>query len=332
MISTGDIVKIAYSADLTDAGLIYVRHVLSIQPLRRDRGLIENLRRLVSATATELAFRRYLAAERIPFGAAAGRQFSESDHYDVVLDGHRCDVRSFLISHSADVDALGRDASLALEAPALVPIERHMADGQSLADIYVFGLVAASPNAHTVGVMGPRSPTCLIHPMPRTWATPRNMGLIGPVVLKSESVESLVLDFGGRDMAGEDMMRSVELPSLARTQLEGDFQSLAYIQAASPPAGRIGVHANSHAETYVVQPDAWGDIWLEGSAIYLLGWMTREEFGARAKVVPQGQRVFQFDRTRTRNLAVPVSHLKPLCRLPRGMAPGRLLPKSQAWT
>ena len=47
-----------------------------------------------------------------------------------------------------------------------------------------------------------------------------------------------------------------------------------------------------------------------------LGWMTRQEFRTRAKLIPQGRRVFQFDRTKTRNLAVPVSDLKPIAELP----------------
>ena len=77
------------------------------------------------------------------------------------------------------------------------------------------------------------------------------------------------------------MLRSVELRPLVPTKLEGDFQSLAYVHATSRPSGRVAIHADSCGETYVVQPDAWGDIWLEGSAIYFMGWITREEFGTR---------------------------------------------------
>ncbi len=49
--------------------------------------------------------------------------------------------------------------------------------------------------------------------------------------------------------------------------------------------------------------------------ILLLGWMRHSEFRTRAQVIPAGNRVFQFNRTRKTNLAVPVTDLKPLEQL-----------------
>ena len=48
----------------------------------------------------------------------------------------------------------------------------------------------------------------------------------------------------------------------------------------------------------------------------LLGWITRGSSGPRSKLIAPGRRVFQFDRTKTRNLAVSVSDLKPIAELP----------------
>jgi hypothetical protein len=49
--------------------------------------------------------------------------------------------------------------------------------------------------------------------------------------------------------------------------------------------------------------------------ILLVGYMTREEFSHRASFVQAGARVFQYDQTHVKNLAVPVSDLKPLSEL-----------------
>jgi hypothetical protein len=49
--------------------------------------------------------------------------------------------------------------------------------------------------------------------------------------------------------------------------------------------------------------------------ILLAGYMTREEFSRRASPVQAGARVFQYNQTRTKNLAVPVSDLKPFSEL-----------------
>jgi hypothetical protein len=65
----------------------------------------------------------------------------------------------------------------------------------------------------------------------------------------------------------------------------------------------------------VVEALDWGNIWVYGMEILLTGYLTREEFNRRASFVQAGTRVFQYDRTRTKNLAVPVSELKPLPEL-----------------
>jgi hypothetical protein len=47
----------------------------------------------------------------------------------------------------------------------------------------------------------------------------------------------------------------------------------------------------------------------------LTGWLTRAEFKQQADPIQEGARVFQYDRTRTKNLAVPVQNLKPISDL-----------------
>ena len=62
-------------------------------------------------------------------------------------------------------------------------------------------------------------------------------------------------------------------------------------------------------------PIAWSNIWVYGMDIYLTGWISREEFRRRANLIHEGSRVFQYNQTRTKNLAVPVSDLKPMGEL-----------------
>jgi len=52
-----------------------------------------------------------------------------------------------------------------------------------------------------------------------------------------------------------------------------------------------------------------------GMDILLAGWLTRAEFNQRAKPLREGSRVFQYDRTRTKNLSVTVRDLKPVSEL-----------------
>jgi hypothetical protein len=49
--------------------------------------------------------------------------------------------------------------------------------------------------------------------------------------------------------------------------------------------------------------------------IYLAGFISHDEFRRRAVLIQQGAHVFQYDHTKTKNLAVAVSDLKPLSSL-----------------
>ena len=52
-----------------------------------------------------------------------------------------------------------------------------------------------------------------------------------------------------------------------------------------------------------------------GMDILVAGYMAREEFSRRASFIQAGSRVFQYDSTHVKNLAVPMSDLKPLAEL-----------------
>ena len=49
--------------------------------------------------------------------------------------------------------------------------------------------------------------------------------------------------------------------------------------------------------------------------ILLAGWLMREEFNQRTPPIQEGARVYQYDKARTKNLAVSVSELKPIHEL-----------------
>ena len=46
--------------------------------------------------------------------------------------------------------------------------------------------------------------------------------------------------------------------------------------------------------------------------IFLTGWLTHEDFRRKASVLNAGMHTFQYDRTRMKNLLVPVGELEPI--------------------
>ena len=145
-----DLVHISYTPDLTDGGITYACRSLPHTYNHMDGSSFDRLRRTTASVAVELAFRRYLIQQNIPFDVKGAEPFTNPDRYDVSLGGHRCDIKSFLISHRTQISALRVDPSLAIKAPALVPLEQYSADGHAENDIYLFafltGLIAASPD------------------------------------------------------------------------------------------------------------------------------------------------------------------------------------------
>jgi len=318
MIAVSDFLRIPFTHDLTEGGIAYANRSLPHTYDRMGGSPPDRLRRIVAGVAVELAFRRYLVRQNIPFDIKGATPFTDPDHYDVSLGGHRCDIKSFLISHRDQINRLRTNPELILKAQALVPLDQYSADGHSDGDLYIFafltGLIASAPGDLQKAVAA-NQPTYLIHTMPKSWIRPQSWVSLGPLALKSESDRTLNLEIGGQDASRVFTMCRLALPPLTRLVVREDFHSLAYIHIESKPTARLGIYSPTRQETYLVEPGAWSNIWVYGIDIFLTGWIVRAEFRRRAALIHEGSRVFQYDQTRTKNLAVPVSDLKPMDEL-----------------
>jgi hypothetical protein len=278
----------------------------------------ERLRRIVAGVVVELAFRRCLAEQDIPFDILGATPFTDPDHYDVSLGGRRCDIKSFLITHREQIREMKRSPGIVLNAPALVPSDQNAAEGHSNNDIYLFaflsGLVAVSP-ADVETIIQSSQPHHLIHVMPEAWNRPMKWNPLGRLVLKSESDEMLTVEIGGQDAGRAMRSLLVQLAPRTRVQIDEELFSLSYVHCKTPVPARLGLHSPQLEETHIVHPSDWGNIWVYGLDILLAGFLTRGEFNRRASFLREGARVFQYDRTRTKNLAVSVCDLKPLAEL-----------------
>ena len=318
MISTSDFIHLPYTLDLTEGGIAYAIRSLAYTYNRMGGSPYERLRRIVAGVAVELAFRRYLSEHDIPFDVLGATPFTDPDRYDVSLGGRRCDLKSFLITHREQISEMKRNPQIVLRAPALVPSDQNAAEGHSPYDLYLFaflsGLVAASQE-DVKKVIAARQPKYLIHTLPEAWTRPARWNSLGALVLKSESDATQILEIGGQTEGREMRSLSVEMPPRTRVKIDHGFFSLAYIHIQTQPEARIGIHSPALQETHLIGTMDWGNIWVYGLDILLAGYLTHEEFSRNASPILPGTRVFQYDRTRTKNLAVPVSDLKPLSEL-----------------
>ncbi len=318
MLSSQDLLHLPYTPELTEGGIAYACRSLAYTYDRMGGSPLDRLRRIVGGVAVELGFRRYLVEQGIPFDVLGATPFTDPDRYDVSLGGHRCDVKSFLLTRRRQISLVRRDPSLLLGAPALVPLDQFIAEGHTRQDIYLFvfllALTAVS-QADLQKAIAAGQPVYLIHPMPEIWARPKVWTPLEKLALKSECEEPLTVEIGGQDAGRNFVTASLELPPKTRVAVDGNFHTVAYVHAQRRPEVRIGLYSPVRGEPYLVQPHEWGNIWVYGMDILLAGYLTHEEFRRKAHVLPAGSRVFQYDQTRVKNLAVPVSELEPLAPL-----------------
>lgn len=325
MLTPSDLISLPYTSDLTDGGIAYACRSLAYTYDRMGGSPVDRMRRIVAGVAVELAFRRFLGEQGVSFDVLGATPFTDPDHYDVSLGGHRCDLKSYLISRRRQIASIHQDPGLVLQAPALVPLDQFAAEGHKPDDIYLFafllGVVAASQEddwrAQTAG-----QPAYLIHPLPDDWGRPSGWIPLEKLALKSECDQPITVELGGQDGKRRFVTQTLDLPPRTRVPVPGEWYSLACVHPVRRPEARIGIHSPLRGVPYVINPFDWGNLWVYGMDILLAGWLGREEFRRKAQVINAGLPTFQYARTRTKNLAVPTSELEP-------MAP--LLDKVRAW-
>ena len=315
MITVDDLVTIPYSDDLTQAGITYACRSLSYTYDRMGGSKFERLRRIVAGIAVELAFRRRLTAEDVPFGNLGMTHFTQPDRYDVSLGGRRCDIKSYMIYRKDRIREIRRTPEVLLDAHALVPEDQFRGESFRDEDLYIFSFLTALVTRARREIQRPIAagqPTFLLHPLPRRWARPEHWRALGPLAIKSDFDHPVELEIGGQDGARAFRVEQVLLPPRTRVEVETTFHAIHYFHAPELPDGRLGIHSPALEETYIAELHEWGNIWVYGMGIVLAGYMKCGEFRRTANRLPAGSRVLQYPRTRTDNMSVPMRQLHPL--------------------
>ncbi len=318
MLSPSDLLRLPYTPDLTEGGIAYALRSLAYSFERVGTSPYDRLRRTVASVAVEIAFRRYLSQQNIPFEVKAAAPFTDRERYDVSLGGRRCDLKSYLISHRSQIAEMHRNPSVLLNATALVPADQHAGDGHFRNDIYIFGFLAgiiAASQADLKKAIETKQPHYLVHVLPEAWRKPTSWNPLGALTLKSDSGEELLVEINGQAEARELKRRVISLPPKTKVAVDESFYSISSIHIRRLSDARIGIKCESIKEAHVIQPAEWGNIWVYGMEIFLAGFLPYEDFGQRAVALAPNSKVFQYEHTRVKNLSLPVSNLKPMQKL-----------------
>jgi len=315
MLNRDDLLRLPYTPDLTEGGIACACRALASTSGRLGGSPLNHLYPIVTHVAVELAFRRSLSGQGIPFSVLGETPFTHPARYDVSLGGHRCNLESFLITRRSQISLIRKDPVRVLQAPALLPLDQFAAEGHKPDDLYVFAFllgVLADSRRDVDRAMAAGQPSWLIHPLPDAWRRPVNWLPFEKLALKSECEAPITVEIGGLDSGREFVTARLELPPKKRLPVEPRFHSLAYIHAMRQPEARIGLHSPMLGAATIIPPDEWGNLWVYGMDIFLTGWLSHEEYRRKAKVLNAGMHTMQYERTGEKNLLVPLTELNPL--------------------
>jgi hypothetical protein len=149
MLNQDDLIRLAFTPDLTAAASAYARQQLASPSHRSPRASRDQFHQLVIDKAVELAFRRYLVEHQVPCETAPGTTFGNQASYDLLLGGWRCNFQSCWIDQPEIVRQVQSQPECLLQAGALLSSERVVAWVPGDRDLYIFAYVTGQAPTHT---------------------------------------------------------------------------------------------------------------------------------------------------------------------------------------
>ncbi|MBI3160620.1 MAG: hypothetical protein HYZ26_13560 [Chloroflexi bacterium] len=312
-----DFITLKYSQDYTHAGIEYILRWLA----RPGRGPAapgyDDLRERVAEKAAELAFRRMLEEQDVPYTLLESNDFQEADTFAVSLGGRRCALCATLVSGRKDITRFHQYPARFLGAPALAPAAAHT--GQSEQDLLVFAFVTgvvARSQASLGRAIQAGQPLFLASALPHEWSAPAAWRSLGEVALKSEEADEIEVELYGLDGERRFQTCALILPPRQRVSAPAEFYSLAALRASRLPDARLGIHspAVSGSPKLLGSLD-WHNLWVYGMQVTFVGYQTRGEFKRGAGRLRQGNRALGVPRARQDYLSQRVNALLPLPEL-----------------
>lgn len=321
MLTKKDLLRLDCTPDLTKAGILSTCQWLAFSSWNLGDNPYNHLRRKIGHVVVELALRRLLAERLVPIQTLKLDPFSDSYQHAISLGGHRLHLNNYLISNSAQVRAVQQDPAVLLQAFALTPLDQIVRAGQVNRDIHLFAFLinmATKSQAHHHKDQATENPCFYLVVLPKSWAQPESWVSLNPITLKSEANQPITIELGGLNAARRFNRTQIQLQPGIPTNVTDEFYSLAYIHILDHPKTRLGLHSPrfpQRSQVHIIQPAEWRNVMVNGSEIWLTGWLSLDEFRRRSFILPAGQKTFQYSRTYYKNLCVPMTELQPLEKL-----------------
>jgi hypothetical protein len=262
----GERLSLPYTPDLSEAGAVQVTRQWMRLGWRSRPPDFNALRQLAAQAATEIAFIRYLSNQDIAHEVIASSA-SRWPASALRLGGRPVYIHGHLARQRMGQATLNGDLLAGTQA----------AEGAHLF-ARAYGMVSKGPKD-----LPSDKPHFLLHPLPALWALPHTWRPLGALAIKLEEGLPLDLELGGLTSERRALHLDLKVPAGERVSLETDLYALHYLRAGQAPIGRLGVSSPSTGLTHIIQPREWGNLFVYGERIDILGYLSARELLGRRR-------------------------------------------------
>jgi hypothetical protein len=315
LLNTSDFLYLPFTAELTRAGIAAACRSLPEPPIRSNERVYFLLRRKVALIAAKLAFYRLIEAFNIAHRKVILKPFTNPDEPDISISGRRIEWVNFLISKIKSIERIIQKPESLLHMPMIVNLSNTDLELFQDEDLLCFSIALGKTTAHLSEMqkyVTQDENKYLCYPFPINWAYPQHQRSMGRLIMKSEHGPEMTIEMGGRDEWHCFYIHGQTLPEQIRIEIEQEFYSLTYLHVPELPAGRISIYSPKLKQTCTIHVHEWGNLWVYGSQIMLIGYISWDEFKYRAYEIPAGTLVMGEMRLPTKCQAIKAKNLHPI--------------------
>jgi hypothetical protein len=312
MVKEEDFIHLAYTPDLTEAGIAYGLQWFADSCGETGKNILTKFQKLVLNKAVELAFRRYLAEQNVPSMTVPSMSFTSQGEYALIVAGWRCVLQCIFLPHQAAPQPAESSLYLIMQAAALVSSEQVIAWVPGNKDVYIFAFITDLVWRESIQDSMVDRPAYWLVALPQAWSSPRTQAALGRLVLKVDGSSELQISIGGRNLDQQLVSERMILLPGQRVSTKYEYNCLAYLHAHQTPTNRIGISSPDRRLSHVVSPKEWTNAWVQGDAITLAGYMPHPEFSRRSRRLPSFSHNLDSDRGEEKYRMLTVRELRPL--------------------
>ena len=305
-------------SSLTMAGVAYACQTLSRQISLNKSPNLRQIRSIVPQISTELAVRRWLDKERLPYILHEEQPFTNPARPSIFLGGRRVEVHGIYLSSHRQIPGDFHNPDNPLPIEIKLPEKLGSSTCATVNDLFIFAIymgLATHTSCDLGKVLSREQPVFPIAvPKDKEWRNSTHTSSLGKLLISAEKPEGLNLELVGCTKTHTRYKEIVTLDGqTAVTDLE--MSSLFYIHPDRLPSSDIQIFSPVLKTCWHIQPGVWVNLWIYGNRLYFLGWSTWRKLQPASSPTPGFAQRHSFWQQNINQIVVKYAALRPMREL-----------------